>query len=246
VQPAVGHHRAGLEAIMLAAAIEPAFAGTVVDLGAGAGVAGLAVAARCDQASVTLVERDPTAIACARASLSLAANRHFADRVSIVAADIAWPEAARAGVGLARASADAVIINPPFHCLESASPSPQPARAAAHVLGEGGLEPWLRAAASVLKPGGRVFVIFRADQLDVLLAACRGRFGALDILPIQPRVEAPAHRVLIGAVKGSRAPSRLLPPFVGHAAGTPAGTPQADAVLRLGRALCEVHATWGR
>ncbi len=56
-QPARGH-RVGHDAILLAAAT-PALAGEhVVDLGAGVGAAGLAVAARVPGVSVTLVERD--------------------------------------------------------------------------------------------------------------------------------------------------------------------------------------------
>lgn len=242
VQPASGHHRAGLEAILLAAAIEPSFAGTVVDLGAGVGVAGLAVAARCDDASVVLVERDATALACARASLSLAANRAFAARVRIVGADVTWPEAARTAAGLARADADAVIANPPFNRPEEAFASPQAARAAAHVLGDDGLEPWLRAAASVLRPGGRLVVIFRADGLDTLLAACRGRFGALDILPIAARADQPASRVLVAGVGGSRAGSRLLPPLVLHHTTGSAFRPEIETVLRDGAVLSALTA----
>jgi len=242
VQPANGHHRAGLEAVLLAATIEPSFAGALVDLGAGVGVAGFAVAARCAGASVVLVERDPTALACARAGLSLPANRTFAGRVHIVAADITWPEAARTAAGLTRAGADAVIANPPFNRPEEAFASPRSARAAAHVLGDDGLEPWLRTAASVLKPGGRLVVIFRADGLDALLAACRVRFGALDILPVAPRAGEPASRVLVAGVKGSRAGSRLLPPLVLHPATGNAFRPEVEAILRDGGALSALTA----
>jgi len=245
VQPAAGHHRAGLEAVFLGAALGPGFAGTVVDLGAGAGVAGLAVAARCAKASVVLVERDPTAVACARAALALAANRAFADRVSVVAADVAWPEARREAAGLKRASAEAVIMNPPFNPA-GGDPSPRSALAAAHVLGEGGLAPWLRTAASVLRPGGRLAVVFRADGLDPVLAACRDRFGALDVLPIAPHAGAPARRVLVGGVKGGRGPLRLLSPLVLHAADRDGWTAEAAAVLSGARSLGEVHPSWPR
>src|SRR6185295_8383045 len=88
VQMAEGHHRSGLEAVLLSAAIEADFKGSVVDLGAGVGAAGMAIAARCRAANVTLVERDPQAIECARAALALPANAHFAHRVTIAAVDI--------------------------------------------------------------------------------------------------------------------------------------------------------------
>ena len=237
VQPADGRHRAGLEALLLAAAVERSFAGAVVDLGAGAGVAGLAVAARCPGARVVLVERDPIAIACARATLALPVNRRLADRVTIVAADISASETERAAAGLARASAEAVIVNPPFHAPGFGTASPNADRAEAHVLAGGGLDPWLRTAASLLESRGRLFAVFRADGLEALLAACHGRFGAIDVLPIHPRVHQPARRVLIGAVKGSRAGLRLLPGFVLHPPDSSGYTPEAEAVMRDGADL---------
>ena len=58
LQPQNGY-RAGLDAVLLAAAA-PATPGIrVLDVGAGVGVVGLAVARRIADAHVTLVERDP-------------------------------------------------------------------------------------------------------------------------------------------------------------------------------------------
>jgi tRNA1(Val) A37 N6-methylase TrmN6 len=244
LQPDDGSHRSGLDAILLAAAIDAGFAGAVVDLGAGAGVAGMCVAARCPAARVTLVDRDAAALAAARASLSRPHNRSFADRVSIIAADIAAPEADRVGAGLGRAFADAVILNPPFHDGSAGTRSPMPTRADAHVLAEGGLVPWLRASASILAPGGTVIVIFKAERIDALLAALSGRFGSVTILPVHPRAGLPAHRVIVRAVKGSRAPLSLLPGFTLHP--TTGGTylPEAEAILRDGAGLADVHPPW--
>jgi tRNA1(Val) A37 N6-methylase TrmN6 len=244
VQPQQGHHRAGLEAVLLSAAIEADFAGTVVDLGAGVGVAGMAIAARCPDANVILVERDPEAIACCREALVRPANGGFAARVSVVVTDIAAPESERATAGLGRAIADAVVMNPPFHDADDGTASPNAARAAAHVLADSGLEPWLRAAASVLKPGGRLIVIFRADRLEPLLAALVGRFGAAAVLPIHPRADAPAHRVLIEAEKGSRAPLRILPALVLHPDAGNAYLPSLERILRQGASLAEAHPPW--
>ena len=56
VQPRGAGHRAGVDAMMLAAAVPSDFAGRLADFGAGAGAAGLAVASRCPEAAVVLVE----------------------------------------------------------------------------------------------------------------------------------------------------------------------------------------------
>jgi tRNA1(Val) A37 N6-methylase TrmN6 len=244
LQPAGGHHRAGLEAVLLAASLDTRISGTVVDLGAGVGVAGFCAAARCRHARVVLVERDPEAAACARAALDRPANAGFAARVRLVSADIEAPESERVGAGMGRDLADHVILNPPFYAAERNSASPGRSRAAAHQLGAGGLDAWLRAAASILKIRGDLTVIFRADGLEELLSALGRRFGALDILPIQPRAGEPAHRLLIRAVKGSRAPLRILPPLVLHDDTGNGFLPPVEAMLREGRGLAVAHKPW--
>ncbi len=245
VQPARRHHRCGLEAVLLGASLAPDFIGTIVDLGAGAGVAGMIAAARCDRAQVILVDRDQTAIACARAALARPANRAFAGRVSVVSTDVEAAEAERVHAGLGRAVADAVITNPPFHAPATTTAPTGDSRAFAHVLGAGGLDLWLRTAASVLKDSGQLTTIYRADGLAALLAAMGARFGAVDILPLHPRADLAAHRILVRAIKGSRAPSRLLPPLVLHEAAGGAYVSPVDSVLRRGVWLGEAHSAWG-
>jgi tRNA1(Val) A37 N6-methylase TrmN6 len=78
VQPARGHHRSGLDAVVMAAALGPRARGRVADLGAGAGVAGLSLAARAPSVSVVLVERESELVACSRAALARAGNAAFA------------------------------------------------------------------------------------------------------------------------------------------------------------------------
>lgn len=244
VQPAAGHHRSGLEAVLLAASLETRITGTVVDLGAGVGVAGLCAAARCRRAKVVLVERDAGLVDCARQALARPANAAFADRVRLVTADIAAPQAEREAAGAGRDLAEHVLLNPPFYDRTGGTRSPHGARASAHVLAAGGLDPWLRAAASVLKFGGDVTVVFRADGLAELLAAAARRFGGAEIMPVLPRPERPAHRILVRAVKGSRAALKILPPLVLHGEDGSAFTRGVDAILREGRALSSVNRAW--
>ena len=87
-------------------------------------------------------------------------------------------------------------------------------------------------------------IIFRADGLDALLSAIGKRFGGLDILPIQPRAAAPAHRIIVSARKGTRAPLRLLPPLVLHGDKGNAFRPEIDALLRDGVDIDEIDSAW--
>ena len=191
LQHATGHHRAGLEAVLLAVSLDSRISGTVADLGAGVGVAGFCAAARCRHARVVLVERNAEALACARAALERPANAAFADRVRIAAADITAPETERAAAGMGRDLADHVLLNPPFHLAQGGTRTPAAARGEAHVLESGGLDSWFRAAASVLKFRGDVTVVFRADgarglALDEAAEHARALAPHVDVQIVEP------------------------------------------------------------
>lgn len=212
LQPRRGH-RAGTDALLLAATVPEGFGGHLADLGAGVGTVGLAAAVLARPARVMLVERDARVLALAARNIAL---NGFEGRVSAIEADLFSP-ARRREAGL-RESADLVLTNPPFHEAGEVRRSPDAARRAAHVLAGGTLDDWLRACADVARPGGSVVVVHRADALPELLAGFDGRFGAVTVRPVHPRADQPAVRVLVAGVKGSRAPLSLLPPVVLHAA----------------------------
>jgi tRNA1(Val) A37 N6-methylase TrmN6 len=207
-QPKRGH-RAGHDAVLLAAAT-PARAGErVVDLGAGVGAAGLAVAARIDDIDLVLVERDETLVEIARSNL--AANRL---KGRAVALDVAASAAAFAAAGLLPDSIDRVLMNPPFNDPSRHQVSPDPMRSAAHAAAADTLEVWLRGVRRILKPAGTVSLIWRAEEVGPMLAILEAGFGAAMVLPVHPRPDAAAIRILVRATKGSRAPTALLPGIV--------------------------------
>jgi tRNA1(Val) A37 N6-methylase TrmN6 len=243
VQPAIGHHRSGLEAVLLGAALDLSTTGTVIDLGAGAGVAGMCAAARCRGIEVTLVERERELVKCARGALGRSANASFAGRISMAELDIGAPEETRLDAGLAREAADVVLVNPPFHDADAVRVSPFAARAAAHVL-DTDLGDWFRAASWALAPKGTVVAIVRASSIGAILEALSGRFGGVCLLPLHPRPGLPAERLLIRSVKGSRAAPQILPGLSLHGDNGPAFTPALDRVLRHGAGIGEIHAPW--
>jgi tRNA1(Val) A37 N6-methylase TrmN6 len=222
-------HRVGLDAVLLtAAAWGPAPRG-IVDVGAGVGAVGLALARHYPGAEVDLVEIDPETAALARANAE--ANGLTA---RVVAADVLSPPSRRAA-GLVDGAADLVATNPPFYDAATARISPDPARARAHALAAP-LSDWLRASLALLAPGGRFAMIHRADALPEIYAALERRLGAVAVRPVHPRADADAIRVLVTGVKGSRAPPRLLPSLVLHKADGRA-TPAAAALHAGGVSL---------
>src|SRR5689334_1463290 len=199
-------HRAGHDAMLLAAATSARAGNRVADLGAGVGAAGLAVARRIDGIRLALVEIDPTLAGLARSNA--AANAIDAD---VIVLDVEAGAEAFAAAGLAPDSADAVLMNPPFNDGARHRASPDTVRAQAHVAGEDTLARWIHAARRVLKSGGALTLIWRADGIADVLAALDRGFGSLAILPVHGEAGQPAIRILVRAVKGGRAPTQILP-----------------------------------
>lgn len=205
VQPGTGGHRAGMDAMLLAATVPGTATGSLVDLGAGAGAAGLAVANRVRGVDVVLVERAPAMAECARKTLALVQNAHLAPRVRIVEADATLRGKERIAAGLADRAHDHVIMNPPFNSGRDRT-TPDPLRAEAHAMQSADLfELWLRTAGAILKPGGQVSLIARPESLASILAGLDRRFGGIEITPVCPRQADDAIRILVTAIKGSRA-----------------------------------------
>lgn len=198
-------HRAGHDAVLLAAATSARAGHRVVDFGAGVGAAGLALAHRVASVDIVLVEIDPTLAALARSNA--AANDIAAD---VIVLDVESGAESFAAAGLPPDSVDVVLMNPPFNDAARHRASPDAARASAHVASEGTLANWIHAARRILKSGGVLTLIWRADGIAEVLAALDRGFGSLAILPVHGEAGAPAIRMLVRAVKGGRAPTRIL------------------------------------
>ena len=226
-------HRFGHDAILLAACVAARTGECAIDLGAGIGAAGLALARRIDGVSVVLVERDRT---LARLAQDNAALNGLDGRVRALALDVEAPARAFAAAGLAPECADWVLANPPFNDALRTQSSPDARRHLAHAASPSLLPAWIKAAARLLRPNGALVLIWRADGLADLLAALPKGFGGIEILPVHPRADAPAIRIVVRARKGSRSPLAIHPALVlNDEAGRP--TKAADAVLREGAAL---------
>lgn len=228
VQPKRGH-RAGMDAMMLAAAVPSNFAGQLADFGAGAGAAGLAVAARCSAASVTLVENAPEMAVFAGLTLSHPLNSALQERARFLQADIGLVGKKRVAAGLADNAYDFVIMNPPFNAAVDRR-SPDALRQSAHVMEDGLLEAWIRSAAAVVRPRGGLAVIARPQSIGPLLAAMAGRFGAARLLAIHPRADAAAIRIVVRAVRGARGALSLEPPLILHQLGSDRFSAHADDI----------------
>lgn len=215
VQPKHGGHKAGLDALLVASVIPEDFQGRVADFGSGAGAAGLAVAARCKNTNITLIEYGDVMAEYAKKTLNLAGNQWLAERVKFVQADVTLKGRERQQIGLKNDSFDFVIMNPPFNDPSDRA-TPYNVRAEAHIMAQNMFAQWLRTAAAMLKPGGQVAIIARPRSLEELFLALKGRFGALRVIFIHARPKNEAIRIIIVGKKGSRAPLSVLPSHFIH------------------------------
>lgn len=226
-QPAEGY-RTAIDPVLLAAAI-PAMPGEqVADLGCGVASAGLCLLRRAPQVRVVGLELQPQ---LGRLGLENAKLNGMQDRLAIHIGDVLSPPDP-----VAPDSFDHVMMNPPYLDPAAARISQHEARRIATVEGEAGLSAWVDCARGLLRPRGSLTLIHRADRLDAILAVLSEDWGDLAVLPLWPRRDQPAKRVIVQARKASAAPLRLLPGLVlhdddGHY------SPATEAVLRAAAAL---------
>lgn len=214
-QPTEQGHRAGIDAMLLAALVAKNVTGRLVDLGAGAGAAGLAVAYRSN-VDVLLVEQSDLMVDFARESLALKENQAFAERCKVLHADVELSGQSRIEAGLPDDQFDHVIMNPPFN--ESGDRvSTNELKAKAHSMSDDLLfDKWIKTAASIAKPHGQLSLIARPSSLYRILSACEGRFGGLEITNVQARSDEPAIRLLITGLKGSKARTVMRSAIILH------------------------------
>ncbi len=220
-QPAEGY-RAAIDPVVMAAAVAASPGERVLDLGCGVGAAALCVLARVPGVTVTGLEIQPVLAALARGNAQ--ANGR-AKTFLVIEGNLADPPGDLGHF-------DHVMTNPPFIAAGRGTSPPGTVKATANVEASLDLAGWIKAAVKLVKPKGRLTVIHRADRLDDLLAALRGRgVGEVRVLPLWPKPGRPAGRVIVQARKGSKAPLEILPGLMLHQDdGT--YSKEADAILR--------------
>ncbi len=209
-QPKTGF-RAGIEPILLAAAIPNSVSGQVLELGCGVGTAALCYASRVSDSSVIGVEKQSE---LAKLASDNVFRNHLNDRIRIINEDILCLHET-----LAPCSFYHVMANPPFVEAERADPKMHPLRWGSHVEGSAKLADWVSVARKLLKPKGTFTVIYDAGRIDDLIALLKVGFGGITIFPLWPSVQEKgqdAKRVLVQARKGVKSPARIAGGMVLH------------------------------
>lgn len=187
-----GSLRFGADALLLACLLRPAPGALAVDIGCGCGAVGLALALRCP--GVHIVGVDMHAALC-RAAKDNARSLGLQSRYDVVRADVACTP-------LAEGCFDIALANPPFYRPGSGRMPAARLRRDALFEQANGLAHFCRAAALVLKPGGRLGIIFPATrEADLLASLCDAGFAPASVLPVAPRRGQPPIRLLVEALR---------------------------------------------
>lgn len=216
--------RAGIDAVLLAAALNPRPGETLIELGCGAGTASLCAAIRSKDATFHGFDSDPEMAAFAQAN---AAANDLSDRVTFAIGTV--------GNGDIPGPVDQVFFNPPFFDDPAALRPPKAGKMRAYLTGDATLADWVGEARRLLKPKGSATVIHRADRLGDLLSLLNAGWGDIAIKPVHPRADAPAKRVVVSARRDTKGALVLHPPLILHDGEGGQYSTVAEAVLR-GRA----------
>ncbi|MBB89893.1 MAG: methyltransferase [Magnetovibrio sp.] len=222
-QPRRGY-RSAIDPILMQAAVPARPGDRVLDLGCGAGAAGLCLAHRVAGVTVTGLDIQEPLIALARES---ATANGMADTARFMAGDLLTPPD-----GIGAGAFDHVMANPPFQKAGTSRPSPDPVKAMATVEGRAELADWVRTAARLVRGGGTVTFIHHGGRGDELADLMSASLGAVTLQPVQgkPGEERPG-RMIAQGIKDAAANSCRQAPLVLHEPGGDFSAP-VDRILR--------------
>ena len=192
--------KTSMDSVLLASACIAKAGDKILDMGCGVGGAGFCLLRRVKGLNLTGVDIQVEQIDLAREN---AAANGFIDNSEFIAADI---------IDFKREKEfHHIIMNPPY--LDGGkhlrSPHPEKATAMGHEVEMHSLKEWIDAAHFNLKSNGTLTIIHRADCVDMIIRDMGKRFGAIELIPLWPKTNVDAKRVIIRAVKDRRSPMVL-------------------------------------
>ena len=198
-------YRFSIDALLLSEFVTTKPEDLVVDLGTGCGIILLTLLlTRPVRYGVGLEIQEDLADQALRNALL----NGFGRKMGVILGDIRHPP-------LAPSTADVVICNPPYRKTCSGRVNPDRQRAIARHEIMASLDDILDTARRLLKPKGRLAMVYSAERLVDLLVRLRG----FDLEPkrvrvVYPHLESEAKLVLVEAARGGREGLKILPPLM--------------------------------
>jgi tRNA1Val (adenine37-N6)-methyltransferase len=202
-------YRFSVDAVLVSEFVTTKPGDVVVDLGTGCGIMPLILLLTRPVRYAVGLEIQPH---LAEKAVRNAVLNGFQDRMGVILGDIRHPP-------LAQGKADVVVCNPPYRPRNSGRINPAAEKAIARHEIMASLDDILKTASSLLKPKGRLAVIFPAARLVDVLVRMRG-FGLEPkrIRVVYPGMESEAKLVLLEAWCGGKGGLKVLPPLLNQGA----------------------------
>jgi len=198
-------YRFSIDAILLSEFVAVKKGDVVVDLGTGCGIMPLMLLSKRQISHAFGLEIQP-GLACQTARN--AALNGFSDRMSVIIGDIRNPP-------LSPLCADVVICNPPYRRKESGRINPDRERAIARHEILASLDDILTTTKRIIRPGGRLAMIYPADRLtDLMMKLRRSGLEPKRLRIVYPGMQSDAKLALIEASVGGKPGLKILPPLV--------------------------------
>ncbi|MBN2383884.1 methyltransferase [bacterium] len=206
IQPKRGP-RFAIDSVLLALYASHYSRGRIMELGCGHGIISLWLARAARTGHVTGIDLNAIAIDQARRSADLNRVSAMVTFQTVNVAEISQYFPAE--------SFDTVVINPPFRVPGTGKVSPVPERAEAHHELRSDLDAFVRAAAYLLKTGGRCVTLHLAERLvEVVSAFRKKRLEPKRFRLIHAFSRSPAKQFLFVSIKGARPGAIIEKPLI--------------------------------
>lgn len=197
----------GMDAVLLSGFAKVKEGERVLDLGTGTGIIPILLAAKTAGKHFTGLEISETSVDMARRSVAL---NGLEERLEIVRGDIK-----EAGELFAPASFDVVTSNPPYMIGQHGLVNPDVEKAAARHEILCTFEDVVRAAAKLVKSGGRFYLVHRPFRLaEIIRTLSDYHLEPKRMQLVYPYVDREPNMVLIEAVRGGRPRMTVEKPLI--------------------------------
>lgn len=197
----------GMDAVLLSGFAAVKSGEQVLDLGTGTGIIPILLSAKTEGRRFTGLEIQPEMAQMASRSVQL---NQIEDRVQIVQGDIR--EALQI---FRRASFDVITSNPPYMNDTHGLKNPDVPKAIARHEVCCTLDDVVRAAAGLLKPGGRFYMVHRPRRLNEIMGALTAyKLEPKRMKMVHPFVDKEANMVMIEAVRGGKPMMKVEAPVI--------------------------------